>query len=187
VVTSVRQGWLIGADEGSVRLLGSAVPGEAFGAAWPFALLTLDRAARAPHPDTIPNNLSADPESLPIQPKPRPTHAPANLPACPPCLIAGHCQCSRGGKVRMLSSCRFRHQWPFVLLSAGLSPRMWSQLASIRTFPRWLRVRRSGWPGATPRSDARDIGTDRRVDHGRIPGCNSAQLQAPPQWPPYTV
>jgi hypothetical protein len=43
----------------------------------------------------------------------------------------------------------------------------WSQPASIRTFHRWSRVRRFGWPGATPRSGARDIGSARCIDRGR--------------------
>jgi len=127
----MHQGRLIGANEGSVRLLGSAIPREAFGAAWLFALLTLDRPARALHPDTISNNPSADPASLPVQPKPWPSSQPVH-----PHPVAGHWRCSHGGKVRMLSSWRLRRQWPFVLLSAGLSPRMWPQLASIRTFNR---------------------------------------------------
>jgi DNA-directed RNA polymerase specialized sigma24 family protein len=41
------------------------------------------------------------------------------------------------------------------------------QLASIRTFHRWLRVQRFGWPAATRRSSVRDIGSVRCVDHGR--------------------
>jgi hypothetical protein len=60
----------IEANEGSVRLLGSAIPREAFGAAWLFALLTLDRPARALHPDTISNNPSADPRACPSNPSP---------------------------------------------------------------------------------------------------------------------
>jgi len=63
-------------------------------------------------------------------------------------------------KVRKLSSCRLRRSSPFVLLNAGLSPRMWPQLASMRTFHRWLRVRLFGWPGATPRSAVPGIGDD---------------------------
>ena len=74
-----------------------------------------------------------------------------------------------GEKVRMLSSCRLRCWWPFVLLSAGLSTWVWSQPASIRTFHRWLRVQRFGWSGATPRSAAMGIGRG-RVDHQQRQG-----------------
>jgi hypothetical protein len=31
----------------------------------------------------------------------------------------------------------------------------------------WLRVQRSGWPAATPKSGVRDIGGADRIDHGR--------------------
>jgi hypothetical protein len=74
-------------------------------------------------------------------------------------------------EARRFVSCRvagLRREWPFVQLSAGLSTRRWSQLASIRTFHRWLRVQRSGWPGATPRSVGTGTGSDRRVDHSRL-------------------
>jgi hypothetical protein len=67
----------------------------------------------------------------------------------------------------MLSSCRLRRQWPFVLLSAGLSARMCSQPASIRTFHHWLRVQWLSWPGVMPRSGVRGIGGANRVDHGQ--------------------
>jgi hypothetical protein len=36
---------------------------------------------------------------------------------------------------------------PFMLPSAGSGARKCSQPASIRTFHRWLRVRRLSWPG----------------------------------------
>jgi len=86
-------------------------------------------------------------------------------------------------KVRKLSSCRLRRQWPSVLLSAGLSTRQWSQPASIRTFDYWLRVQRFAWPGAMPRSGARATGggrglhrsgarrPPRRTPDGTRPGC----------------
>jgi hypothetical protein len=61
-------------------------------------------------------------------------------------------------KVRKLSSCRLRRSLPLMLLSAGSGPRKCPQPASIRTFHRWWRVRRFGWPGVTPRSGARGIG-----------------------------
>jgi len=70
-----------------------------------------------------------------------------------------------GEKVRMLSSCRLRCWWPFVLLSAGLSTWVWAQPASIRTVHCWLRVQRLSWPGVMPRSGVRGIGGANRVDH----------------------
>ena len=67
-----------------------------------------------------------------------------------------------GEKVRKLSSCWLQREWALVLLSAGLSTRMWAQLASIRTFHRWLRAQRLSWPGVMPRSGVRGIGGTNR-------------------------
>jgi hypothetical protein len=69
-------------------------------------------------------------------------------------------------KVRTLPSRRCGAKWPFVQLSTGLSTRRRPPPASIRTFHRWLRVRRFGWPGTTPRAAALGTGRGRAdCDH----------------------
>jgi hypothetical protein len=54
------------------------------------------------------------------------------------------------------------------------------QLASIRTFHHWLRVRRFGWPGATPRSGVKGIGIDSglrtRCSHDSARACRRSEL-----------
>jgi hypothetical protein len=66
------QSRLIGADDGRSGCWVS-VPGEALGAAWSFALLTLDRATRALHPATISSNPVSGSREPAVQSQPRPT------------------------------------------------------------------------------------------------------------------
>jgi len=46
----------------------------------------------------------------------------------------------------------------------------WAQPATIRTFNRWLRVQRSGWPVAMPRSGGRDTARPRRAEQWATAG-----------------
>lgn len=75
-------------------------------------------------------------------------------------------------KVRMLSSCRLRCWWPFVLLSAGLSMGHGANQPAYEPYP-WLTDGRFGWPAATRRPGVRDTR-----------GVDALTMTAALGWPP---